>query len=359
MGRPPKYPHHFKVMKLVCGQLPVVVGAAPASVLYRLSFADVLDEALERGYQRPIDLKHAREFRDYITGPRATTIPLTFNLRGGEGRDWRLRLNAAGVGTLELRQPADDAPRVLAQVDCQHRLGMMSESDVPLTFQCYLGLTPIEEMAVFNVINGKAKGLSPSLLDFHTTKLVPSLEDVRLDLFIAKRLNDDNTSVWFRNVKLGGKTTQGTTRPVSLRGLQTAVGLYLQRSGLDSDRTVPVEYTYEAYRSFWRAASEVWPTAWHSPRKHLITKGVGVQALSLLAGDILRSETRESRPTDARFADVLARLGTVDWSSTGPFSTCGGRKGATQVYEQLAARLANATIAGALRARPPRISNAT
>ena len=81
----------------------------------------------------------------------------------------------------------------------------MRDSYIPLTFQCFLGLSPREEMSIFSVINGKAKGLSSSLLDYHTTKL----ETVQLDLYIAKTLHDDPDSVWHRKVKLGGAATQG------------------------------------------------------------------------------------------------------------------------------------------------------
>ena len=61
-----------------CGQLPVVLGSAPARDLCEMSFADVLDETTGRGYQRPMDTRHSREFREYIESSRATTIPLTF-----------------------------------------------------------------------------------------------------------------------------------------------------------------------------------------------------------------------------------------------------------------------------------------
>src|SRR5687768_10630207 len=108
-------------MRLTCGQLPVVVGAAPAGVLFRLSFADVLREADDTGYQRPIDARHSREFRRYIEQPGAATIPLTFNLRGPEGDGWLLGDHDEGaVTTLAVRIPTIDAPSVLAQVDCQH-----------------------------------------------------------------------------------------------------------------------------------------------------------------------------------------------------------------------------------------------
>src|SRR5207247_11146117 len=64
-----------------CGQLPVVLGSAPAMDLAAVSFADLFDESAQTGYQRRCDERHAQEFREYIEGPAATTIPLTFNLR--------------------------------------------------------------------------------------------------------------------------------------------------------------------------------------------------------------------------------------------------------------------------------------
>ena len=214
----------LKVMRLKCGQLPVVIGAAPASHLFRLSFADVLREADDQGYQRPIDRRHSREFRKYIEQPGAATIPLTFNLRGNEGEGWRLGNNNDGaVTTLSLRIPSADKPFVLAQVDCQHRLGMMSDSTIPLTFQFFLGLSPHQEMAIFNVINAKAKGLSSSLLDYHTTKLVPDLETIRLDLFIAKRLNDDRRLLGMRRSSWAApqhKVVRGARRSADSKQLQ-------------------------------------------------------------------------------------------------------------------------------------------
>src|SRR5712692_6983532 len=134
------------VLRLRCGQLPVVVGAAPASQLVAASFADVLDEERDTGYQRPIDLSHSREFRAYIEQPDATTIPLTFNLRGPKGGHWRITSSNGRIATLSVDLPSPDSPPCLAQVDCQHRLGMMTDSDIPLTFQCFLGLTPTQEM---------------------------------------------------------------------------------------------------------------------------------------------------------------------------------------------------------------------
>jgi len=326
----------FNVLRQHCGQLPVVLGAAPARVLASLSFADILDEEREVGYQRPFDLRHARDFHAYIHRPAATTIPLTFNLRRETG--WNLTPARDGeMAVLSIAAPAQGHDRVLARVDCQHRLGAMGESDTPLTFQCYLGLTPAEEMAVFNVINGKAKGLSSSLTDYHDTKLIPDLDSVRVELYVAKTLNNDEESVWHKKVGLGGRrTTQGAFRHVSLRGLQTATKLFLQRAtGAFGEGTTPQE-KYLAVRSFWRAVSLTWPEAWAKPRANLLSKGVGVNALSLLAADIaVGARRRGQQLTVATFSEYLVPLRSLDWGNDGAFKGYGGKQGAREAHKFL------------------------
>jgi DNA sulfur modification protein DndB len=327
----------IQVVKGRCGQLPVVLGSAPAKDLWATSFADILNEGAQSGYQRPCDRRHAQEFRLYIEQPGSTTIPLTFNLRGRAGRAWRLRPARPQEGAravLEIRQLSGPNNRVMARVDCQHRLEMMGESSVPLTFQCYLGLTPEEEMRIFNVINGKAKGLSPSLLDYHNTQLLTDVAKEHPELFIAKKLNDDPESVWHNRVKLGGAATQGTHRRVTLRGMRHGVALLLQNALI---RDLPILRQYEIVSAFWRAVTKAWPDAWNAPRKHLITKGIGVQGLSLLAGDIVKlAMGAGEEPVVATFERYLRRAAREDWSNAGSFKGLGGRSGAQEVHERLA-----------------------
>lgn len=338
------------VLRAQCGQLAVVLGVAPAGELFDLSFADVLDEDLGTGYQREFDSRHSREFRDYITGGAdATTIPLTFNLRGSPGRGWLLRDSAPPLCSLEIRRPSGRWRSVLSRVDCQHRLGTMRGSDVPLTFQCYLGLTPAQEMSIFNIINSKAKGLSPSLLDYHSTKLVPNLDAVEPALYIAKKLHEDRGSVFFGRVKLGGAGNQGTTRRVTLRGLKSGIEILLRRSPLGR-ADIPIDKKYAIVRAYWEAVSHTWPSAWKAARAHLLTKGVGITALSQLAVDALTSVlTHEQTPTVTTFTEFLAPLANVDWTNSGTFRGFGGRTGAGQVHGILQAQLFNPALQTAVR----------
>ena len=69
----------------------VFLGFAPASLLYSLSFADVLDEDTGRGYQRRFNPKHSLDFRKYIQQENSSTIPLTFNLRPRSDGAWKIQ----------------------------------------------------------------------------------------------------------------------------------------------------------------------------------------------------------------------------------------------------------------------------
>ncbi|NIN63837.1 MAG: hypothetical protein GTO63_03810, partial [Anaerolineae bacterium] len=97
--------------------------------------------------------------------------PLTFNLRKELAGAWELRRRTNGRADLLIRPGV----RCLAQVDCQHRLGELYDSEVPLAFMAFIGLDLRTEMGLFVIINSKAKGLSSSLTDFHESNLINDL----------------------------------------------------------------------------------------------------------------------------------------------------------------------------------------
>src|ERR1700741_4818604 len=117
-------PIALPVLRGYSADRPVLLGFGAASLLHKLSFADVLDEEAGTGYQRRIYMPHSLDFRRYIQKERSTTIPLTFNLRPNSTGAWRVKPGASGTAQLIVR---DDAERILAQVDCQHRLGRIHD----------------------------------------------------------------------------------------------------------------------------------------------------------------------------------------------------------------------------------------
>jgi DNA sulfur modification protein DndB len=304
----------------------VFLGFASASLLYSLSFADVLDEDTGRGYQRRFNPKHSLDFRKYIQQENSSTIPLTFNLRPRPDDVWKIHESTGSIATLEIIQGSG---KVLTQVDCQHRLGYLNDVNIDLPFMCFLGLTEREEMEVFNVINSKAKGLSTSLLDFHDATLATDLASERPELFIALQLNNNTESPWYRQLDLGGASTSGLMRRASLRTMQKAVKKFLNQARVLRAHTPAA--AAQIVLDFWSAVAVVLQEAWDSPRHHLINKGVGVYALMVLAGDLYAENA--GRGCDKRyFVTKLAEFITdLDWSSQGPLKGFGGEGGVNSV----------------------------
>jgi DGQHR domain-containing protein len=302
----------------------VLVGFAPANLLHTLSFADVLDEDTSRGYQRRINPQHSLDFRRYIQQEGSSTIPLTFNARPRTDDGWRLVSTASPLAALVV---TPGSGKVLAQVDCQHRLGYLNDLAITLPFMCYLGLSEREEMEVFNTINSKAKGLSTSLLDFHDASLATDLAQERPELFIALQLNNNGSSPWFRQLDLGGVSTSGLHRRASLRTMQKAIKRFLRQTRHLS-RQDP-EAIAQLVIDFWTCIATLLRTAWDNPRRHLITKGVGVYALMSLAADLYEESVRSSQTCDRRFlmSKLAEFINDIDWSSSGPLSGFGGETG--------------------------------
>ena len=114
----------------------------------------------------------------------------------------------------------EDAGKIMAQVDLQHRLGYLGDLDIPPPFMCFVELDVDEEMEVFNIVNSKAKGLSTSLLDFHDAQLSQDLAKEYPEIFVAFYLNSESNSPRVQQLDLGGTTTSALQRLASLRTTQ-------------------------------------------------------------------------------------------------------------------------------------------
>lgn len=305
----------------------VFLGFAEASVLHALSFADVLDEATGAGYQRRFSKKHSLDFRRYIQEENSTTIPLTFNLRPSDDDSWKLIERANGQVVVRIDA---SKPKVLSQVDCQHRLGFLSDSVVSLPFMIFMGLSLQEEMEVFNIINGKAKGLSASLLDFHDAKLAKDVALERPELFIALQLHENPSSPWYNQLDLGGERTSGLKRRASLRTMQKAVKRFLTQTKAVNE-SEPDQIS-KVVQDFWTAISIVLESEWAKPRNHLITKGIGVYALMGIAADLFKETgLNTEKCTQSYMCEKLSDfLPLLDWSNQGAFKALGGESGAKE-----------------------------
>jgi DGQHR domain-containing protein len=307
-----------------CGDREVFIGFATAAELGRISFPDVLDEVTGNGYQRRFNREHSLEFKRYIQEPGATTIPLTFNLRP-DRKGWKVKNGPSGA-TLSVDISKEP---VMAQVDCQHRLGYLRGSQIPFAFMAYIGLSIDEEMEIFRVINGKAKGLSGSLLDFTEARLVEDdLKTARPELFLALVLHEDQRSPWYQRLDLGGNRTTGPLRIASLRTMQKAARRFLREAGL-SNKDVD-NSTATLVIDFWRAITVVLSKQWNQPRQNMLVKGIGVYCLMSLAGELFRESVikRVACDLDYFISALSDFVHGIDWSNKGPLKGYGGASGA-------------------------------
>jgi DGQHR domain-containing protein len=310
----------------MCGAKEAFLGFAPAKILYKLSFADILNEETGEGYQRPRNKSHSLDFKKYIKSNGSSTIPLTFNLRKELYHAWKIHRGKNGSAILYI----DKNKKCLSQVDCQHRLGELYSEDVSLAFMSFIGLDLRAEMAQFVIINSKAKGLSSSLTDYHESNLLIDVASEAPHLFLAKKLNEDPDSPWFKLIRYGGETTSGLKRRTSFRMMQKAIYRFLlQTKGINLGK---IDDIYAIVRDYWKAAQMVFPHEWADHRHHLVTKGVGLHSLTRLLADIIMKEKSQNYSVDFFKGRIGPLKDKIDWSSKGMFAHAGGQKGVQEVH---------------------------
>lgn len=318
-----------------CGDREVFTGFERASLLSKLSFADVFDENTGLGYQRRFNREHSLSFKKYIQLSSSTTIPLTFNLRPEYSTIWKIEHLEEFPNFAKLVISFSNQP-IMSQVDCQHRLGFMKDSIIQFAFMAYLGLSVTEEMEIFRDINGKAKGLSSSLIDLTEAKLIgDKLHSVKPELFYAMQLSEMPTSPWYQKLDRGGKAIVGTKRIASLRTMQQATRRFLKEANLNKD--VSSDAVTTMLINFWVAVTYLLKDIWANPRTSLLNKSIGVYSLMSLAGDLAYEAHQEGVScTEDYFIGKLSDfIDKIDWSSQGPLKGYGGVQGADSALEML------------------------
>jgi hypothetical protein len=152
-------------------------------------------------------------------------------------------------------------------------------------------------------------------------------------LFLARRLNEDAQSPWFKRIRCGGRSTSGLKRRTSLRMMQHAIQRFLVQT--KCHERMNIENLAQLLIAYWRAVSTVFEAEWSNHRTHLITKGVGLYGLTQLLGTIVTASGCEEQ-SEASFTQRLRPLRTqINWGTSGTFFSAGGHKGANEVHSVL------------------------
>ncbi|MBX7112680.1 MAG: DGQHR domain-containing protein [Dehalococcoidia bacterium] len=281
------------------------------------------------GYQRPPDQKRGKAFGDYLkTNEAGFMTPLLLNARGGV--EFRALPDRPNVGHILVRRD-----QRIAKIDGQHRgIGVeehLGDPGYPVPFLMFDDLDPSLEQRLFIDINKEQKKVSMS----HVLALG---DDELADM--VKRLESDPESPWYEKVNLIG--ARGLGRPVNMQSLRAGLEDLLRAGPV---KQLSIEERYQVAKTFWHTVARTWPEAWGNPRKHLLTKSIGMIAVSELGGDLIpmcltgRGGSEASVLDESKLEEFLSRAGDFDWSSGGELQGIAGRGGAKIVKDRLDARI--------------------
>jgi hypothetical protein len=130
-------------------------------------------------------------------------------------------------------------------------------------------------------------------------------------------------------------------RRASLRTMQKAVRRFLASAALLEEMSV--EEVADAVIQYWQAIKLVLADEWSKPRKHLITKGIGVYSLMGLMADLCADARAQDLSLSSQtFAALLSDFAPqFNWASDGALKGLGGEAGASEALSRL--RSARAT----------------
>lgn len=333
----------LNVMRSEVLGIDVVRGFAPLSTLARVSRADIFDEKSNPlGTQRDLSPKHARDAYEYAKNSTRGYWPEVFLcLRDPAMVTFRERRTGGGI--LEIDDLAIEHTQeiVISRVDGNHRLHLADGKtegvppiDRPVSFCLAMGLTRLEEIALFRDINDNQKSMDTSHLDKIELRLLgeEAVKSRNPSLFIASKLADDDDSVLKGFVYQGGRRPPGTFIP--LRTLHTGIEYMLSRQtrltaigGVDAQVVL--------IKNYFRALKEWQPGAWQQPREYLLLRGAGLWGTCFLGADVIDRALAAKDFSPEAMLKILQSGRSWDWSKNGDFAGYSGRGGAVKIADQI------------------------
>ena len=344
------------VIKDTCLGYIVFRGSALASQLLKASWIDFHDPDLnEFGYQRPFDEKRSQKAAGYASQvDRAFWPESIFAIRTNdevynpfEEVHWSFipaDEDDARYGVLEVNYNADGVTQIYAgtypwrrafsQVDCQHRLGKMADSDKLVTFCLFTDLPRREESLIFRTINANQRKISTSLVDSIIMLTDPNAAP---QWRWAWNLDSDVGSPYHRRVDTGGRGRPSKSFFITLAGLRQSIEILIPATSRRDDANSGDVYLF--IRNFWTALNELWPTEFVDKEKWRLQRNSSQRALARFGKLIFQKlepvQDYSITSIQSCFNNDPSR---IDWSLDGPFQFATGKGGDRQVYAELVAK---------------------
>lgn len=228
--------------------------------------------------------------------------------------------------------------RAFSQVDCQHRLGHMGQSDKLVTFCIFTDLTRRDEAIIFKTINEKQKKIDTSLVD----AIVLLTEQNPLPYIRwAWDLGMDAGSAFNKRVATGGRNLEPPARLVTLRSLRACTQLTVPKGTLARGGH---ELGYQFLRNYWNVIHKLWPNEFADPRDYKLTTIAGLRGLSRFGRSIFSDGLDAQNMTSERIEAVFnGNSRALDWSNRGQLREASGKAGERLIYETLCAAYGRAS----------------
>ncbi len=347
----------IKVVEDVCLSYKVYRGSVKACDLEPATWLDFYDEEVNpMGYQRPFSEKRSQDAANYAETPEAFWPESILAIRDNvevDNEDDKVTYNfipvSAGSKVGELIVDYNDQRvetignqvfkwrRAFSQVDCQHRLGKMGNSDKSVTVCIIPGINIKQEAIIFKTINDKQKRVSTSLVDAIIQLSQSPLEAPEVHWAFA--MSRDVGSCFYKKVNMEGRNIIGQRYLVTLRTLQTSVSLLVGGKrfiGANMNDMAAYDQFYILIRNYWNEVKNLWPNEFLDTRNFKLMMVPGIKGLARYS----RKMFKEAFEVGSNSTDLTSRINQVgahvmDWSSTGELKEATGNKGAKPVYELL------------------------
>lgn len=341
----------LEVIRDTCLGYDVYRGSAPAKDIVEASWIDFHDpDQNPHGYQRAFDQKRSDKAHTYAEDGHEPFWPEAIlavrddaNLEEEEKVDWSFhegsvtddRFGILSVtytrGLTNYINGKDERwRRGFSQVDCQHRLGSMGDSDKRVTFCVIPGISRRQEAIVFRAINQNQKGIPTSLVD---TIIQLTDPDVPAHISWAHDLNIDVGSPFYGLVDTGGRGQVRTL--IKFRGLQQSLKLLIPPKHINTG-AIDFGQGYLFARNFWGAVEDEWPTEFRNKNDYKMMVNPGVRALSRLGRQLFESKIDVQDFSKGPIQNYLqSGKPNVDWSTIGPLQDATGKGAEKRVLAQL------------------------
>lgn len=336
------------VIKDTCLGREVFRGSIKAKDLLPACWIDFHDlDRNPEGYQRPFNQERSQlaaeyaesseggfwpecilSIRDEPVDDDSHLVRWTFKeVKGTDGKFGKLIVkyndNVENIGD-------QDVPwrRAFSEVDCQHRLGSMSDSNKFVTFCIFPGISRRDEAIIFKTINEKQKKIDSSLVDAIVLRNEPG---VPIHIVWAYDLGTDPASPFNRRVSTGGRNLEPPDRLVTLRTLRTCLNLTIPKRSAD----LLGDLGYNFLRNFWNVVAQNWPSEFQDTKNSKLMTVPGLRGLSRFGKGIFLSLEDSQDFRESRIAAKFGSPTAVDWSTSGPLRDATGNAGGRVVYELL------------------------